>query len=55
MAQLFGGIEAGGTWFTCAIGTGSGDLRAQTRFATTTPDETLRRDDRIRRRDGHPQ
>jgi len=42
MAQLYGGLEAGGTWFTCAVGTGPSDLRAQVRFATTTPDETLR-------------
>lgn len=38
---LFGGIEAGGTKFVCAVGTGPGDLRAETRFPTTTPEETL--------------
>lgn len=42
MAQLYGGLEAGGTWFTCALGTGPRELRAQIRFATTTPDESLR-------------
>lgn len=40
---LFGGIEAGGTKFVCAIGTGPDDIRAQTRFPTTTPDETIDR------------
>jgi fructokinase len=38
---LFGGIEAGGTKFVCAVGTGPGDVRAETRFPTTTPEETL--------------
>jgi fructokinase len=42
MAQLYGGLEAGGTKFTCAVGTGPSDIRAQVRFPTTTPDETLR-------------
>lgn len=39
--SLFGGIEAGGTKFVCAIGTGPHDLRARTRFPTTAPDETI--------------
>jgi fructokinase len=38
---LVGGIEAGGTKFVCAIGTGPDDIRAETRFSTTTPAETL--------------
>jgi fructokinase len=38
---LFGGIEAGGTKFVCAVGTGPDDLRATARFPTTTPDETI--------------
>jgi fructokinase len=33
---LYGGIEAGGTKFVCAIGTGPDDIRAETRFATTS-------------------
>ncbi len=40
---LCGGIEAGGTKFVCAIGTGPEDIRAETRFPTTTPDESLER------------
>lgn len=38
---LFGGIEAGGTKFVCAVGTGPNDLRAEIRFPTTTPAENL--------------
>jgi fructokinase len=41
--NLFGGIEAGGTKFVCAAGTGPDDLRALTRFPTTTPAETFAR------------
>lgn len=39
--SLFGGIEAGGTKFVCAVGTDPDNLRAQTRISTTTPAETL--------------
>ncbi len=39
--HLFGGIEAGGTKFVCAVGSGPDDLRAEARFLTTTPDETI--------------
>jgi fructokinase len=41
MTQLVGGVEAGGTKFVCAVGTGPTDIRAQTRFPTTTPEATL--------------
>jgi fructokinase len=41
--SLFGGIEAGGTKFVCAVGTGPDDLRTETRFPTTTPEETIGR------------
>jgi fructokinase len=39
--HLFGGIEGGGTKFVCAVGTGPFDIRAEVRFPTTTPKETL--------------
>jgi predicted NBD/HSP70 family sugar kinase len=34
---LLGGVEAGGTKFVCAIGTGAGEARAYVRMPTTTP------------------
>ena len=41
--SIFGGIEAGGTKFVCAVGTGPGDLRDEIRFPTTSPAETIDR------------
>ncbi len=43
MQQLYGAIEAGGTKFVCAVGSGPDDLRAETRFPTTMPGETIGR------------
>ena len=40
--RLVGGLEAGGTKFVCAVGRGP-DIVAESRFATTTPAETLAR------------
>lgn len=40
---IYGGIEAGGTKFVCAIGEGPEAIHDQTEFPTTTPDETLAR------------
>jgi fructokinase len=40
-APVYGGIEAGGTKFVCAVGTGPNDIRAIERFPTTTPEETF--------------
>jgi fructokinase len=41
MRALYGGIEAGGTKFICAIGSGPGQTVSETRIQTTSPDETL--------------
>jgi fructokinase len=41
--HLVGGIEAGGTKFVCAVGSGPEDIRAEVRFPTTTPEETIGR------------
>ncbi len=43
MAGLYGGIEAGGTKFVCALAGGPDDVRAETSFPTTTPGETIER------------
>lgn len=40
---MFGAIEAGGTKFVCAVGTGPDNLQSEIRFPTTTPEETLQK------------
>lgn len=40
-SRLVGGIETGGTKIVCAVGTGPDDIRAEIRFPTTTPDDTI--------------
>ena len=40
---LYGGIEGGGTKFVCAVGTGPEDIRAEIRYPTADPQETLGR------------
>lgn len=40
---LYGGIEGGGTKFLCAVGNSPGKIIDETRFPTTTPQETLER------------
>ena len=42
MSSLYGGIEAGGTKFICAVGTGPQDFILK-RIPTTTPEETISR------------
>jgi len=39
--DLFGGIEAGGTKFVCAVGSGPDDIVDEIRFPTTAPKETI--------------
>jgi fructokinase len=43
VSKLYGGVETGGTWCACALGTSPDDVRAHTRFRTGTPEETLGR------------
>lgn len=43
MDGTYGAIEAGGTKFVCAIGTGPDAILVEERFPTTTPDETIGR------------
>ncbi len=40
---LYGGIEGGGTKFVCVVASGPDDIRAETRFPTTTSAETIGR------------
>lgn len=41
--MIYGGIEAGGTKWVCAVGAAPGDVRDTTTFATTSPGETIAR------------
>ena len=40
-ALFYGGIEAGGTKFVCMVASGPYDIRAEARFPTTSPAETI--------------
>ena len=41
MSAVYGGVETGGTWTVCALGTGPGQIRAVDEFPTTTPPDTI--------------
>ncbi len=41
MTDIYFGVEAGGTKFVCAVGTGPGDIRERFRIPTTEPAETI--------------
>ena len=43
MSQIFAGIEGGGTKFVVAVGRSDGEILAEGRIPTTTPQETLSR------------
>ncbi|MFL5860416.1 MAG: ROK family protein [Solirubrobacteraceae bacterium] len=43
MGNIYGGVETGGTWVVCALGTGPDDIVAQDTFATGEPGSTLAR------------
>jgi fructokinase len=52
--MTYGGIEAGGTKWVCALGTGPDDLRELATIPTTTPDETIGRAVEFFSRNGAP-
>ena len=39
--RRYGGIEAGGTKFVCAVGSGSNDLQAVVEVSTREPESTI--------------
>jgi fructokinase len=41
--RYYGGVETGGTWCVCAVGSGPEDIVAESQFPTTHPEETLAR------------
>jgi fructokinase len=43
IVKVYGGVETGGTWCVCALGTRPDDIRAREQFPTTSPAETLER------------
>ena len=43
LETLYGGVEAGGTKFVCCVASGPNHIVEEIRFATTTPQETLRK------------
>lgn len=43
MGKVYGGIEAGGTWFVCAVGSGPDYLASEIRFRTASPARTIKK------------
>lgn len=43
VTEIFGGVETGGTWCACALGSGPDEIVAQERFATASPAVTVAR------------
>src|SRR5437764_9505035 len=43
MAELYGGVETGGSCCVCALGHGPEEILAETQFPTTEPEPTLAR------------
>jgi fructokinase len=43
MTGVYGGVETGGTWCVCALGSGPSDIREWVEFPTTDPEETIDR------------
>jgi fructokinase len=43
MDPIYGGIEAGGTKFSCAVGRRTGEILAYEEITTTNPEETLKK------------
>ena len=43
MTDIYGGVETGGTWVVCALGTGPDDIIDEETFATGEPELTLAR------------
>jgi len=54
MTEIYGGVETGGTWCVCALGTGPDDLVAEETFRTGEPAETLERIIAFFAADGRP-
>lgn len=43
MSELYGGVETGGSWCVCALGSGPEGVEAMVKFPTSSPSETLER------------
>ena len=43
MGEIYGGVETGGTWVVCALGSGPGELIRSETFRTEAPGPTLER------------